>query len=277
MKSKLIGIWLLACPATASLAAEPVTETNVWSKTYDVVAAPSRLAISNIWGSVRVRPGVDGEITITVNESRTAPDKAMFERSKDMFELDTYIDAAGISITVGGRNQRRQDTNHCRGCRVDYQFDVLVPKNTIVDVGTVMDGKIDIAGIDGAVSARNVNGPVYVQQIRSCDQVESINGRVTLGFESAPLNDCDIETINGDVSLSMPAGSGLDIALDVFNGRVTTEFAADAFAVPAQVDYEQTDGKHRYRVQQLAGLRLEGGGPIFSISSMNGDVRIHKN
>lgn len=277
MKTKLIGICLLVCLATASLAAEPVTETNVWSKTYAVATVPSRLAISNIWGSVRVRPGVDGEITITVNESRTAPDQALFVRLKEMFKLDTYVDAAGISITVGDRNRGRQDTNHCRGCRADYQFDVVVPKNTIVDVGTVMDGKIDVAGIDGEVSARNVNGPVFVQQIRSCDQVESINGRVTLGFESAPLNDCDIETINGDVTLEMPAGSGLDIALDIFNGRVSTDFSTGTFAVPAQVDYEQSDGKHRYRIQQLAGLRLEGGGPTFSISSMNGDVRIHKN
>ena len=277
MKTKLIGICLLACLATELPAAEPVTETNVWSKTYDVETVPTRLAISNIWGSVRVRPGADGEITITVNESRTAPDRALFERSLEMIKLDTHADAAGISITVGDRNSRWQGTDHCRGCRVDYQFDVVVPKNTIVDVGTVMDGKIDVAGIDGAISARNVNGPVRVQQMRSCHQIESVNGRVTLGFESAPLNDCDIETINGDVTLAMPAGSGLDVALDTFNGRVTTDFSTDTFAVPAQVDYVETDGKHRYRIQQLAGLRLEGGGPIFSISSMNGDVRIHKN
>jgi hypothetical protein len=47
--------------------------------------------------------------------------------------------------------------------------------------------------------------------------------------------------------------------------------------VPAEVQYEEKNGAHRYRIQQSAGLRLEGGGPTFTISSMNGDVRIRKN
>ena len=75
----------------------------------------------------------------------------------------------------------------------------------------------------------------------------------------------------------MPPGSGLDVALDIFNGKIVTEFATDAYPVPAQIEYEQSEGKRRYIIQQSAGLRLEGGGPTFSISSMNGDVRIQKN
>ena len=152
-----------------------------------------------------------------------------------------------------------------------------MPKGTLLDVGTVLDGEIDVDGIYGPVSASNVNGPIYVAGMRDCEQLESVNGKINLGFAAAPGQNCSIETINGDVTLNMPAGSGLDVALDIFNGRVITEFATDTYAVPAQVEYLQSEGTHRYRIQQSAGLRLEGGGPTFSISSLNGDVRIQKN
>jgi hypothetical protein len=276
MKTNVATISLLACLAPA-LATADVSESQVWTRSYAVSTATPRLAIDNVWGNVRVRPGPDGEITITADETRSAPDQAMFDRSKVLLKLDTYADANGVSITVGDRENRWRNWDHCDDCRVDYQFDVVVPKGALVDVGTVMDGKIDVAGISGKVSASNVNGPISVSELRNCDEVESVNGKVNLSFASAPAQNCNIETINGDVTLAMPSGSGLDVAIDIFNGKIVSEFATDTYVVPAEVQYEESDGAHRYRIQQSAGLRLEGGGPTFTISSMNGDVRIRKN
>lgn len=254
-----------------------VSESKVWTEVYPVNTSVPRLSIDNIWGNVRVRPGADGEIRVSVDERRSAPDQAMFDRSKELLKLDTYADSNGVSILVGNREERFRSWSHCDDCRVDYQFEVVVPKATMVDVSTVMDGTIDISGVDGNVSARNVNGPVSVAELQNCDEVESVNGRVELSFASAPGRNCSIETINGDVTLRMPAGSGLDVSLDIFNGNIVSEFQTDTFSLPAEVHYEQSEGIQRYRIQQSAGLRLEGGGPTFSISSMNGDVTIQQN
>lgn len=269
----MLGLLLVATSATAA----DITESRVWTETYAVTSATPRLSISNIWGNVRVRPGADGEIKITVDEKRTASDQAMFDRSKVLLKLDTFADANGVSITVGDRKERWHYWDHCDGCRVDYQFEVVVPVGTILDVGTVMDGRIDVDGVNGKVSARNVNGPIAVAGMQDCDEVNSVNGKVDLSFVNSPGEDCSIETINGDVTLNMPAGSGLNVALDIFNGKIVSEFATDTYAVPAEVEYEEDNGAHRYRIQQAAGLRLEGGGPTFTISSMNGDVRIQQN
>lgn len=271
----------IACIAAsllpAAAIADPVKESQVWTESYAVTTSTPRLSVDNIWGNVRVRPGRDGEISVTIEETRYAPDQALFERSKELLDLDVYADANGVSINVGDEKRRWRDFEHCPGCRVDYQFEIRVPKGTLVDVATVTDGRIDVEGVSGRVSASNVNGPVSVAGLHECQEVESINGRVDVSFAMAPGQNCVINTINGDVTLSMPPGSGMDIALDIFNGRVTSEFDTDTFAVPAQVEYEESQGKHRYRIQQLAGLRIEGGGPTFSISSLNGDVRIQEN
>ena len=126
------------------------------------------------------------------------------------------------------------------------------------------------------ISASNVNGPINVSEVRDCEMLESVNGKVDVSFTLAPGQDCNIETVNGDITLAIPSGSGLDVALDLFNGRMVSEFSVDPLAMPATVEHISDGDGHRYKIQQSAGLRLEGGGPKFSISSLNGDIRIQK-
>lgn len=257
-------------------AADPVTQQQSWRQAYTVDTPAPRLRIDNIWGSVRVRSGGPGEIVIAVVELRSAPDQALFERSLEQLRLDVEADTGGVSIQVGDRHNRWRHEDECRGCRVDYQFDVLVPPGSIVDVATVMDGIVDVQDVDGTVSAGNVNGPVEIGGLRDCDSINSVNGKVRLGFSQVPTQDCSIETVNGDITIDVPAGSNLDLAVDLFNGDIRSELPVDTFAPPATVEHVVEDGRNRYRIQQLAGIRIGAGGPVYTVASMNGDVRIRK-
>ena len=96
---------------------------------------------------------------------------------------------------------------------VDYQFEVQVPPGTTLDVSTVLDGRVDVAGVTGPISAANVNGPIIVSELHDCAVVESVNGSVSLTFARAPSLDCAIDTINGDITVSLPSNAGLDVAL----------------------------------------------------------------
>jgi DUF4097 and DUF4098 domain-containing protein YvlB len=151
-----------------------------------------------------------------------------------------------------------------------------VPVNTQLDVSTVNDGRIDVAGIAGRVSAANVNGPISVAGMHNCAELDSVNGEVTLGFERSPGENCRIETVNGDITLVMPDGTGFDLAMDLFNGRMLTQLPVDALALPARVEHIESGGRHQYRIEQQAGVRIGAGGPTFTISSLNGDIRIQK-
>jgi len=261
---------------SVSASAQSVTESKVWTENFDVSGAEPTLRISNIWGTVRVRPGPAGQISVTVDENRSAPDQERFDRSLLVLNLDIQATDDEVSIVVGEPTRRWQRTDPCRGCRVDYQFDVTVPEGTKLELGTVLDGAIDVDGVAGTVNASNVNGPIRVRDVSNCESLESVNGELDVSFDRAPASDCDIETINGDINLSLPTGSGLDVALDQFNGRMVSEFDVDTLELPATVEKSTDEGGTRYRIQQSAGLRLDGGGPKFSISSLNGDVRIRK-
>lgn len=268
---------LLAClllGAATAPAAAPVTHHDAWTEDYPVSGTAPRLDISNIWGSVTVRPGAPGVIRVSVVEERSAPDRALFDRSLDLLRLDVRADAAGVSLVVGERERAGLQSRHCRDCRVDYQFTVEVPADAIVDVSTVMDGKVDVQGIGGDVSASNVNGPVAIAGIRNCKSVSSVNGRVDLAFAQAPVSNCDIETVNGDITISIPDSAGVDVALDLFNGEVVSQLPIDTFSLPATIEQSVEDGRSIYRIQQLSGLRVGAGGPVYKVASMNGDLRI---
>ena len=263
---------LLACTAASAA----VTDQKTWSDAYPVSAAVPKLLIDNIWGNVRVRSGAAREIVVTVSEKRSAPTQELFELSKEMIYLDVQADDAGVSMVVGKREHLSGRRDRCRGCRVDYQFDVTVPPGTQVDVSTVTDGGIDVAGTGGPVNASNVNGPVAAKDLQDCAQIESVNGAVDVSFVHAPSHDCSIKTINGDITLTVPGSAGLDAALSMMQGEVMSEFDLESLALPAKVEQTQQDGRFVYRVEQAAGIRLGKGGPTFTIESLNGDLRIRK-
>ncbi len=275
MNNRLVCLGFLLLASTAS--AEPVTQSRTWTESYPVTTGDTQLTIKNIWGNIRVRSGATGTISVSASEERSAPTQALFDRSLEALKLDVEADTSNVSLYVGQSHERWEQRDPCPGCRVDFQFDVTVPPGTKLDVGTVTDGTIDVAGVIGAVSASNVNGPITVSALSDCDNVESVNGAVQIGFATAPGQNCNIETINGDITLHVPDGTGLDVSLDLFNGEVVTEFPVHPFALPAQVEQSVDDGRRRYKIAQAAGLRLGDGGPIFSISSLNGDIRIKKN
>jgi len=276
MKTYRTAMIALVFLAGTAYPAAPITEENAWTETYAVSTDTPRLRISNIWGSVRVRTGDAGQITLSVTELRSAPDQERFDRSLQVIGLEITADATGVSILVGDPDKRWHNMNGCDGCRVDYQFEVEVPPGATVDVGTVMDGRVDIKGITGIVSASNVNGPIRIDNLNDCESIVSVNGRIDLEFAKAPVLNCSIETINGDITLGIPPGTSLDMMLDLFNGVVESELQVDPYALPATVEHTLENGHNQYRIQKMTGVRLGQGGPLFSIASMNGDVRIQK-
>ena len=277
MKKTLSLTIVLLLFSSIAYAATPIKEEKAWTETYAVGTSTPHLEISNIWGGVRVRTGSSDEIVVKISEVRTAPDQEMFDLSYERINLDIDSDDNGVTILVGDRDNRWNRLNHCRGCRVDYQFDVLVPPNSVIKVGTVMDGLVDVSGVTGVVSASNVNGSVSVDEIRNCDSINSVNGRVKIGFSAAPVRDCDIETVNGNITLNMPDDTSLDVTADLFNGDIKSEFPVDALSLPATVEHIEDGGRNLYRIQKLSGVRIGAGGPTYSIASINGDVRIRRN
>lgn len=276
----LIGRGLAAATFSllANLAgAQTVTDERSWTETFETVSERPRVTISNVWGSVTLQAGPPGAVSVSIHEVRSAPDRSLFELSKELITLKAELDGSNVFLVVGDPEQRWQRFDGCPGCRVDYQLEATVPAEAIVEVSTVTDGRISVEGISGEVTASNVNGPVRVVGAHDCKSLNSVNGRLDIAFAGEPHGDCRFETVNGDITLTLPDGAGFDAAINLFNGKVISDIDVMPIAIPAKVEQVMEDGRYRYRIEQPAGLRLRNGGPTFSFSSLNGDIRIRKN
>jgi hypothetical protein len=277
MKLQLAGIGLLALLSSAGTAAEDISEQKTWQQSYPVSSSSPRLFVRNIWGNVTVRAGTAGEIAVTVNERRAAPTQELIEKTKTLIRLDVETSGDSVSMVVGNPDRTERRTDMCRGCRIEYQFELVVPAGTHIDVGTVTDGRVEVTGVHGLVNASNVNGPVRVRDLNECTSIESVNGALDVVFARAPSENCNLKTINGRITVGLPANAGLDALLSMGHGEVESDFDVEPMTLPAKVERQQHDDRIGYRLEQPAGIRLGAGGPTFTFASLNGDVRIVKN
>jgi hypothetical protein len=257
--------------------AADVTEENAWQRAYPVGTATPKLFVRNVFGNVTVRAGNTREIMVAVSERRSAPTHAALEESKTQLQLRTEATSEGVSFVVENPDRHSTRTELCRQCRVEYEIEITVPANAQIDVGTVTDGRVEVNGVHGAVSARNVNGPVAVAGVAQCSNIESVNGALNVSFVRAPGEDCALKTINGDITLGLPANAGLDAMLSVTHGELQSDFDIEPLTATPKVEREQRDSGYLYRIDQKAGVRLGAGGPTFTFASLNGDVRFVKN
>ena len=277
MKTNVSCVGLLALLASGAGLAEPITEQQTSQHSYPVSTSAPKLYVRNIWGNVTVRAGTSREITVTLDERRSAPTRELFDRSKERIRLNVEADGSGVSMIVGDRDETSRRTDLCRGCRVEYQFEITAPPDAQIDVGTVTDGRVEVVGIRGVVNASNVNGPVAATDLNNCAQIKSVNGALDLKFARAPGEDCAIETVNGRITVGLPANAGLNAVLNINHGDIESDFDAEPIALPAKLAREENEDRFGYRLEQPSGVRLGAGGPTFTFASLNGDVRIRKN
>jgi hypothetical protein len=270
------AVALVALFAGGGAFAAPISEEKTSQHTYAVSSPTPRLYVRNTWGNVTVRAGNAREITVTLHEHRTAATQESFERSKEFIRLNVEASGDAVSMIVGQPYGTGVRTDMCRGCRVDYQFEISVPPDTRVDIGTVTDGRVEVTGIRGLVNASNVNGPVAATDLSNCAKIASVNGALDVQFARAPGEDCTIETLNGEITVGLPAGTGLNAILSINHGDVESDFDVEPMMLPAKVEKEVRDDRYGYRTVQSAGVRLGAGGPTFTFASLNGDVRIRK-
>jgi hypothetical protein len=278
MKNKMNKILLLAgLLVNQQLLA--VSETDTWQEEYqfDRGVTP-RLVVENVWGDVNVTSHSGNTMKVSVQETRYASNNEVMERSYKLLYLDVLHTSDSLELVVDGITKRDHGWRDCRGCRLELQFDIQVPRSANLEVSTVNDGAVFVSGVRGLVDARNVNGDVTVEDLFQCGTFKTINGEIDVGFAKAPEGDCSFTTINGDITARLPTNAGADLSMDIGNGSISSDFELAPLAMPATIEKSASrHGGTRYRISKSTGLRLGRGGANMEFESLNGDIEINQN
>lgn len=249
------------------------------------VSAPAKLHLGNIRGSVDIRPGQDGVISVTAVKYADTGDA-----ENTTIELSQASDGTVTAATHFSEGWWLWLTGS-RPCKVDYI--VRAPKNCSLKVKGVsnkafaegFEGQCDFNSVSGDLTLRNLAGSVRVNTVsgdvdgsgfRAALHLETVSGDLDLGASSLDsvsaktvsgnlrlemalaAGPYDFNSVSGDVRLLLPAATRCNAELHTISGNLHAAFPAT----------RQSCGRGSQSIV------VQGGGARVSLQSVSGNLRL---
>jgi hypothetical protein len=282
MRTALVACALVPLALVAATAAA-VEATDVVRRSFTLTGAGRAVEVDNVFGAVHVRAGAGDRVELVLTRRWQGDDAAALELARREVTLEVVERPGRLELVQDGpfrdrcdcdgddareRRRRRQGPDY----EVDWSWELVVPADVALEVGTVNGGDVVVEGVRGPVAAANVNGAVRLTGLGGRASASTVNGDLEAEFARPLVADAEFTTVNGDVELAFPAGFGAELAFSTMHGEVYTDFPVAAAAVPAPS--ERVGG--RYRLGTESVVRLGGGGRRLSCSTINGDIVVRE-
>jgi DUF4097 and DUF4098 domain-containing protein YvlB len=247
-------------PSTENCTASPVEPAQdlreEFHQTYPL-SATGRVSLSNINGGVQIK--VWDRAALQVDAIKKAYRKERLDEVK--IEVTATEDNVRIRTDYpdGNQNFRSGEGRYNNPAIVEYTL--TVPRKALLDTIELVNGSLDIDGVEGNVKASSINGKVVARGLMGEAKLSTINGQLHASFtqldESKPIS---LASVNGGVTLIIPSNSNASIRAGTVHGGITNDFGLQV------------------RHGEYVGHDLEGqigsGGPRIKIGNVNGSIKI---
>ena len=272
------------------------------------------LKVQTSGGDIQVVTGTGNEVKVTAKERINADSE---EKADEILkDLTLTIEQEGKNVTATAKYEKSNGW-HWGNTPVTVSFTVSVPKQYNVDLNTsggdiglesisgrarlrTSGGNLKIDRIDGEVdggtSGGNINlregtakvklrtsggnihveraggeaelstsgGDVVIESVRGRVNASTAGGNVKASIEGSLKGDCDLSTSGGDVTVSVEKNAAFDLKSHTSGGEVD----ADGLNITIE--------KGGLRKNNLSG-KVNGGGPLLSLGTSGGSIRIRAN
>jgi len=217
------------------------------------LAADGRIELENINGAVHITAWDQNEVK--VDAVKRAHDDA---RLKD---IEIRIDAHNDSISIETHYRDRHDGGdgeHNNPGSVEYTL--TVPRKARLDEIKLINGALDVAGVQGEVRASCVNGSLTAKELGGEAKLATVNGELEAKFERAAAR-VELSSVNGSIDLTLPSDTKASIEANTVHGGIDNDFGLHT-------------NDHRFVGHDLRG-ELGGGGAEIRLRNVNGTIDIH--
>jgi hypothetical protein len=267
------GVALVCLPARPA----EVEQSETIEKTFPVSgAAPRKLIVDNVNGSIHLTGGAGSEIRLAARKRLRADSPEMAQQARRDVTLDISQDANTVRLYVDGPFRCKDGSVHMhgrQGYEVKYDFDLQVPRDTAVDLKTINDGEIKVENVSGDYEVNNINGGIQMDEVAGSGKVYALNGRVRVAFRENPRAKSSFGSLNGEVRVSFQPDLSADLRFKTFNGGVFTDFPVTDLPTPAAAG-ERHGAKFVYKSNEWSTVRAGHGGPELSFDAFNGNIQI---
>src|SRR6185369_7258128 len=247
-------------PMTENCTASPVQRGDEvreeFHQTYPL-SATGRINLANINGGVEIK--VWDRPAVQVDAIKKAYRKERLEEAK----IDVNASEENIRIKTeypeGDQNFRSGEGRYNNPATVEYSL--TVPRKAVIESIELINGSLDIDGVEGNVKASSINGKVNARGLQGEAKLSTINGPLYAVFtqldESKAIT---LNSINGGLTLVIPSDANASIRAGTVHGGISNDFGLQV------------------RHGEYVGHSLEGqigsGGPRIKLDNVNGGIKI---
>jgi DUF4097 and DUF4098 domain-containing protein YvlB len=237
------------------------------------LADPSRpvsMSIRLVHGSVTVRAYSGREVVV---DTKGEPAGSQETTHDGMHR----IGGTGSDLSIESDNNKVNISSH--GMFRGTELTVQTPVNTSVSVKTLSGGEILIEGVSGEIEAQNLNGAVAIRNVSGSVVAHSLNGAVTVtmsGVKSgSPMS---FSSLNGTIDVTLPPNVAADFSMKTNRGEIYSDFDVKLKSPVKPVVEESDSKKGKYKVKTDGAVlgAVNGGGPEFKFTTLNGNIYIRK-
>jgi DUF4097 and DUF4098 domain-containing protein YvlB len=250
-----------AVPATAE-ATSAVGETGdelreEFHQTYNI-SPTGRVGLENINGGVQIK--VWDRAAVQVDAVKKAYRKERLAEAK----IDVTATEENIRIKTEypdwNQNFRSDERRYDNPATVDYTL--TVPRKAALESIELVNGSIDIDGVEGNVKASSINGPLTARGLLGEARLSTVNGPLNATFsqldESKTIS---LGSVNGPVTLIIPSNASASIKAGTVHGDISSDF------IGLKV-------KHGEYVGHSLDGQIGSGGPKIKLGNVNGGIRV---
>ena len=258
----------------------PAAARDRQEQSFRLPGGAGKVVVDNVAGNVRAR-AVDGDtVRIVAVQLAHATSDANLELGRR--EMPLRLSQHGDTVIAYVHSPFRDEDGHLQGpwddlpYRVLYDIEVEIPRGAAVELSTVLEGDVELAGTDGAFLVRNVNGAVTVRDVGGAGKALTVNGELAVRFRRNPNGPCEFGNVNGDVDVTFQPGLAAEVRFKTLNGEGWSDFPYTLLPLRPEVSESRRDGRYVIKSDWSQGIRIGDGGPQLSFGTVNGDVLIRK-
>ena len=244
----LCGLALFLAPTALGAQDSEWPEKDEFRQSY-TLAAGSQVEVKAINGSVTIETASGS--TAEVHVIRSA------RKREDLEYRKVVVEQTGNRFIVRGEN----DSEGRRHADVRQQIMLKLPRKVDLEVHGI-NGSVKAAEIEGRGSVSGVNGKVELTQVGGVNRISGINGSVSVNVARLDPEGMKISGVNGRVDVQFASDLNAEIHASGINGKVETDLPATSLLS----EWSRSNFK----------AKVGSGGPIISVSGVNGKVALKK-
>ena len=222
------------------------------------LAATGRVSLENLNGGVQIKVWDRAAVQVDALKKAYKPHR--------LAEAQIIVNSTEESIRVRteypneNQNFRSDERRYENPAIVEYTL--TVPRKAMLESVELVNGSLDIEGVEGSVKASSINGRVKANGLIGDARLSTVNGELQATFtqldESKPIN---LASVNGSVTLIIPSNANASIRAGTVHGAISSDFGL------------------KVKRGEYVGHSMEGqigtGGPRIKLGNVNGQIRVN--